>query len=215
MARDYKHAGKKAPPTTRKKPAATSSAPKAELPKNGMSAGMALFIGLAIGLGVAGYVYFQLKPQSQQPEQAVAPAPQLEVKPKQSAAKAEPEEEPRFDFYSILPKLEVIIPESEIRGDEKPAASNRRSTEAPAAVEKPGSYLLQAGSFRNGKDAERLKAELALLGVQSNIETVTINDSDTWHRVRIGPYSDTKQLNKIRNRLLDNGVDVMVLRVKS
>lgn len=211
MARDYKDAGKRAGKS--RKPSAT---PRRKGSK-GLRAWQALAIGLTIGLGVAAYVYFQLRSEAKteartEPKvEAKAPAAKP-AEPKKSPVKAtEAEaEKPRFDFYSMLPKLEVVIPEQEIKGEK---GGGEKKVLKP--IEQPGSYLLQAGSFRSIKDADRVKAELAFLGVESAIESVTINNSDTWHRVRIGPFSDTKTLNKVRNRLLDNGIDVITLRVKS
>ena len=81
-------------------------------------------------------------------------------------------------------------------------------------VDKPGTYFLQAGSFRSYGEADTLKARLALLGVESKIDTVTVNNSDTWHRVRVGPYQDLRKLNKIRTRLLNHNINAILLKIK-
>ena len=82
-----------------------------------------------------------------------------------------------------------------------------------APVDKPGTYFLQAGSFRSFAEADNLKAQLALLGVESKIDTVTVNNTDTWHRVRVGPYQDLRELNKIRTRLLNNNINAILLKI--
>lgn len=110
----------------------------------------------------------------------------------------------RFDFYKMLPNFEVVIPEQ----DKEVTPSGQVGT-----VEQPGAYVLQAGSFRNAADADRLKAELALLGVESRVQEVTIDDTQTWHRVRVGPISDLERLNTIRGRLRENGIPALVIRV--
>ena len=84
---------------------------------------------------------------------------------------------------------------------------------ADNGVTDEGTYILQVGSFRNGGDADRLRAELALLGIESRIQTVTIDDTDTWHRVRVGPMSDLEVLNEVRGRLAANDHDALVIRV--
>ncbi len=234
MAHDYKDTGSKpeqksktkskAAPSkpVKKRPAATPAKPKVEGgAKKGMSPLLAMSLGLGIGLTVAVYVYLSLQPKggdtASTPASEVAAKPSAESVIKKSASNAtesEEEQGSRFDFYSILPKLEVVIPDQEImESSDKGESGHSKPTLKP--IDQPGRYLLQAGSFRNSSDAERVRAELALLGVESHIETVTINNSDTWHRVRIGPFDDNKKLDKVRNRLLDNGVDVMVLKVKS
>ena len=52
-----------------------------------------------------------------------------------------------------------------------------------------GQYLIQVGSFADVKEADAQKAKLALLGVESRVEKVTIDNSKTWYRVRIGGFA--------------------------
>jgi len=75
-----------------------------------------------------------------------------------------------------------------------------------------GTYVLQAGSYRNFADADRVRAKLALQGVESKVQKVSV-DNDTWHRIRIGPISDLNQLNRLRAVLRKADVDVLVIRV--
>ncbi len=114
---------------------------------------------------------------------------------------------PRFDFYTILPELEVAIPEEELIAASK----------TPATQTTPGKvdYMLQAGSFRNLEQADRLKAKLALEGIVASIQTVRIKDSETWHRVRVGPIKDINTLNQTRKRLSEIGVPSIVIKDKS
>ena len=114
-----------------------------------------------------------------------------------------PRAKSRFDFYDELPKFEVVIPEQE--RDVRPDA-------APAPVSEPGTYVLQAGSFRNVADADRVQATLAMQGIESRIQQVTI-DEDTWHRVRIGPFDDLDRLEQTRKKLRDKHIEVLVIRV--
>ena len=60
-------------------------------------------------------------------------------------------------------------------------------------------------------DLEQLKAQLALLGTQANVQVVTVNDV-TWHRVRIGPVQGARQADQLRRQLLDNGIETLVMR---
>jgi cell division protein FtsN len=79
-------------------------------------------------------------------------------------------------------------------------------------VEKPGAYILQAGSFRNFKDADRVRAQIALQGVESKVQKVTI-DKDTWHRVRVGPITNLQKLEDTRSKLRQAQIDALVIRV--
>lgn len=199
MPRDYKH---RAAPRRRKRQ-----------PPPGW---LWLLAGLVIGLFVAFLIYLQQRPHL--PPAATAPdtkreqaltAPQTgrearDVR-KTAPSPLPPPPKPRFDFYTILPEAEMVVPEQEITG--KPREGVRQ-------VEAPGTYLLQAGSFRTLQQADQLKAKLALLGLQADIQTVTINNSETWHRVRVGPFNDLNALNTARVRLKENQLDAILLRVK-
>lgn len=177
---------------------------------------MWMLFGLGIGLSVAFAIYMK-EQQTVEPEQAVARQPASMAVPIQTetapVAEAVPpvesgtatqteEEEPRFTFYNMLPSFEVIIPE------EEPDVSRDVEIEV---VEQPGTYVLQAGSFRDIADADRRRAELAFLGVESRVQKVSIDDR-TFHRVRIGPMNDLDTLNRVRNRL--RGADIDVLRIR-
>ncbi|MGD8526958.1 MAG: SPOR domain-containing protein [Thioalkalispiraceae bacterium] len=134
-----------------------------------------------------------------------------EVTKQKQTAPAKPSEQnadkkPRFDFYTILPELEIAIPEQDLIKLEKQPAS-KTPTE-------PGNYILQVGSFKQSEQADQLKARLALQGVEASIQSVAINN-DTWHRVRIGPIHDLATLNQIRKRLQKNGIASIVVKNKS
>jgi cell division protein FtsN len=72
--------------------------------------------------------------------------------------------------------------------------------------------VLQAGSFSAASDADKLQANLALLGIESRVQRVTIDD-DVYHRVRIGPITDLEKLNRIRRQLHDAHVNAMLMKV--
>lgn len=113
-------------------------------------------------------------------------------------------EKPRFEFYTILPEQEIEIPETEIK---------IRKREEKQGEAKPGSYVLQVGSFRKYTEADRLKAELAMQGIHSNIETAKI-DNTTWNRVKIGPYSSLTAVDVVRKRLKLHHLDAIVITAK-
>lgn len=160
-----------------------------------------MLFGLAVGLAVAAAIYINDRRPPPVAGPADAPAPRAKVvKTKPATPEAQ---KPRFDFYEMLPKFEVIIPEQDL--DARPDVT-------PAAVETPGAYVLQAGSFSTFDDADRMKARLALLGVVSRIQKVSVDDR-AYHRVRIGPIADLAELNRTRNTLRDARVEVMVIRV--
>ena len=110
----------------------------------------------------------------------------------------------KYDFYEMLPNFEVVVPEKD--------KDVKRDLPATARIERPGVYVLQAGSYRNEADANRVQRQLALQGVQAKVQRVAV-DADVWHRVRIGPIKDLAQLNRLRQQLHASDLDSLVIRV--
>ena len=88
----------------------------------------------------------------------------------------------------------------------------KRDMPATARVERPGVYVLQAGSYRNEADADRVRAQLSMQGIDAKVQRVAV-DADVWHRVRIGPITKLDELNKLRKQLQAADVDALVIRV--
>ncbi|MEX0899138.1 MAG: SPOR domain-containing protein [Gammaproteobacteria bacterium] len=185
MARDYKNAG------TRRRGGRSGAS---------LSGGAGLVIGLTLGVALAAGVHLY---HTTERDPAPAVADETDATPGDEAA-SDKRPRPRFDFYRMLPNYEVVIPEQE------DVAS---TPDEPAAVEAAGVYVLQVGSFRKADDADRLRAQLALLGIESRIQLVTIDDADTWHRVRIGPIADLSDLQEMRQKLARNSIEALVIRV--
>lgn len=120
---------------------------------------------------------------------------------------AEPPIKRSFDFYTLLPELEIVIPQEETDLPDKLPA---RQTTPPTHK---GGYLLQAGSFKSPEDADSLKARLALLGIEANVQSVDVNDIQ-WHRVRVGPSSDRQALEQVRMRLRTHQIDTILMQAK-
>jgi cell division protein FtsN len=108
-----------------------------------------------------------------------------------------------YDFYELLPKFEVVVPEKE---------RDVRRVDSAARVDQPGVYFLQAGSYRDFNEADRVRAQLARQDIQASVQRVAI-DADVWHRVRIGPIRDLAQLNRLRQQLQAADIDTLVIRV--
>jgi cell division protein FtsN len=110
----------------------------------------------------------------------------------------------KYDFYQMLPNFEVVVPEKD--------KDVKRDLPAAAKIERPGVYVLQAGTYRKESDADRVRAQLALQGIDAKVQRVAV-DADVWHRVRIGPISNLDELNKLRRQLQAADVDALVIRV--
>jgi cell division protein FtsN len=157
--------------------------------------------GLAAGLVVAAFVYLS---DARQGPPDTQPEPRAKGKVADSGESSEAEEPAQqYDFYNMLPKFEVVVPERE----------RDVSSALPAApIERPGVYVLQAGSYRNQSDAERVRSQLAKQGITATVQRVAV-DADVWHRVRIGPIRETTLVNSIRKSLRAADIDAIVIRV--
>lgn len=178
------------------------------MPAGGFSGWMGIVCGLAMGLAIAGIVYLKdhrsdapLVTSAKVNKRKLHNAESPDTEAGESGAPEEPARS--YDFYDRLPKFEVVVPEKEkdVKPDIRAVPETRR-----------GTYVLQAGSYKNFADADRIRAQLALQGVESKVQKVSV-DNDTWHRIRIGPISKLDELNRLRTILRKADVDVLVIRV--
>ena len=107
---------------------------------------------------------------------------------------------PRFEFYNILPATEEPVTEQQLK----------QAAKQPTSQDK---YFLQAGSFQNPDDADNMKAKLVMLGVEAAVQTAEVPQKGLWHRVRVGPFSNVDEMNRIRASLQQNGVQTNPIRV--
>jgi cell division protein FtsN len=189
-----------------------------------------IFIGIIVGLGLAAGVAFWLIRNN---------PPHVPPLAKDTAAATTGQkgagDKPRFDFYKILPGVEepkVQAERAPARNADRTVAEQARDAAAPAkttapppapdklaSAEPPAKalkanerYWLQAGSFSAQSDAENLKARLALGGWEANVQEGTVPDKGVRYRVRLGPYDDPDELNRMKAELARRGFDVAVIR---
>ncbi|HLJ37616.1 MAG TPA: SPOR domain-containing protein [Steroidobacteraceae bacterium] len=163
--------------------------------------------GLLAGVVLAGlgFLYTGAKGhKAADPADLPRPDPHRAPPASASASAADNPAAKKYDFYQMLPNFEVVVPEKD--------KEVKRDLPAGAPIERPGVYVLQAGSYRNQADAERVRAQLALQGVQAKVQRVAV-DADVWHRVRIGPITNLDELNRVRKQLKAAEVDALVIRV--
>lgn len=193
MARDYKHSGRKAEPGAKRKKPAPKQA-RGQSPLGVFAAG--LIVGALAG--AAGVQWYHTRP---------APAPAVLSTPDKPAQP--PEEKLDFTFYRLLPEMEVVVPEAE----EEAVVEGRKPASKPApATASTEKYLLQVGAFKRYEDADSLKARLAILGIEAKIHRAEIR-GETWHRVRVGPFSDRGELRAVRDRLDAQGMQPVLLKM--
>ncbi len=188
MARDYK--------------------PRRARPASGLPGWAGALIGLVFGLAIAGYVYLK---DHRPPPAVTTPVRGPKKKPRANhasgetpaAATGDASAAGGYDFYKMLPSFAVVVP---------PNGKNAKPVIVATPETRPGTYVLQAGSYKNFADADRIRAQLALQGIESKVQEVSVGN-DTWHRIRIGPVSDLKELNRMRAILRKANIDALVIRV--
>lgn len=188
MARDYAQRGARRSQTQQRK---------------ALPGWVLLVLGLSMGLAVAAFVYIS-RPAEPMPG-AAAEAPPPAKKPAangKAGLSLPPEEKETYSFYKELKKQKVYIPR-----DEKP----RPPKPAPKAPTEDERFLIQIASYRSANEAENLRAQLALIGIEARIEKVSVNDAETYFRVRAGPLP-RGQAEAMLARLDENQFDGMMLR---
>lgn len=180
-----------------KKPKPAAKRRKKSKPKTQVPAWVWLFTGVVLGLfiaflGMLSGITPGSKPDDLMPDMSTAKKAAEKIKETASSTT-------KFDFYTLLPEREVIVPEQD-------------STPEPEASEQ-FQYILQAGSFKSSQDADRLRAELILLGMEAKVDPVSSNGS-TWHRVQVGPFTSRSRLSAARSTLFDQGIDALLIKRK-
>ncbi len=102
---------------------------------------------------------------------------------------------PAFDFYNVLPDTEVNTTKG--KGQISSKTINDKTT-----IE----TLLQTGAFTLPKDADKRRAEVLLLGLNVNIETVDIKGK-IYHRVQVGPFKSNAALDNAKLLLKQNSIE--------
>ena len=227
-------AKKKAPP---KRGASRYQAPK----KKPIPGWLWLACGLAIGAFVV--LLMKLEPGDDKIKR-VKPEVAQKAAQKAAAEVAGPVK-PKYDFYTLLPESEVIVPPDSMPATppatpvtpEQAAKIDTARAEAalngqvpppppPVAVPAPNTpanattvakaplttqYFLQAGSFRKQADADKVRAQIILLGQSVKVESGTVKD-ETWYRVLVGPFSNREQLTGAQKQLAGAGFSNLLLQ---
>jgi cell division protein FtsN len=166
--------------------------------------------GLVVGLGLATAVAFYI---------TKAPVPFVtKVRPASESVDPTTAGDPNKPLYPPPP---VINGDAKGTGAATPgAAAGPKTASVPpeqgtaAAVAGDGTrFQLQAGAFKSQAEAEGMRARLALLGFDSKIFPRE-QDGSTLYRVRLGPYADLEDVNRIRKTMAQNGIDVQLIRLK-
>lgn len=216
----------------RKKPAPKRGASRYQAPAKKPVPG---WIWLACGLVVGGFFMFLFSLEPGRDEIKRDKGEQARTsKPAPKPAPAEPSK-PKYDFYTLLPESEVILPQAleetpppppeqkpvtpeeaaKIDAARAEAALNGQVPPPPppviAAAPITTQFFLQAGSFRRRDDADSLRAQIILLGQNVRVESGKVRE-ETWHRVLVGPFASREQLASAQKTLAGSGFSNLLLQ---
>lgn len=127
-------------------------------------------------------------------------------------------ETPQFEFYTTLSEKEVVVPEYEIMNRTRAEVVNPTTVDTTvsdaippvtSATKSVVAYTMQAGSFKNSSDAEKMCANLEAMGIEARVERGKVGET-VYHRVKLGPYAQMNSVTTIRARLKQSGIDVIV-----
>ncbi|MFP5421138.1 MAG: SPOR domain-containing protein [Gammaproteobacteria bacterium] len=219
----------------KKKPAAKRGASRYQAPAKKPVPG---WFWLVCGLVIGGFMVFlfSLEPGRDEIKRTKVEQERASQASKAAAAKPATSEpaKPKYDFYTLLPESEVILPPQAIEQpvavpEQKPvtpeeaakidaaraeAALNGQVPPPPPVVAKgpvSSQFFLQAGSFRRKDDADSLRAQIILLGQSVQVESGTVRE-ETWHRVLVGPFATREQLGQAQKTLSASGFSNLLLQ---
>ena len=213
----------------RKKPAPKRGASRYQAPAKKPVPG---WIWLVCGLVIGGFIVFlmNLEPGGDEIKRTKDTAKSKE-QPKRSSPTTGQPAKPKYDFYTLLPESEVILPPeapkpepespkpvtqeeaAKIDAARAEAALNGQVPPPPPTVAKAPvtQFFLQAGSFRKKPEAEKVRAQIILLGQDVRVENVTVRDED-WYRVLVGPFADRARLDQAQKTLSASGYKNLLLQ---
>jgi len=222
----------------KKKPAPKRGASRYQAPAKKPIPG---WLWLAIGLSVGAFIVFLMKLEPGGGDDIKRAKADAKAAKMAEANKTPPSPtapvKPKYDFYTLLPESEVIVPNEAVPEKTPPSVATPTTPVSPEqaakidtaraqaalsgltpppapAVAKPApvtTFFLQAGSFRKQTDADKVRAQIILLGQAATVESGTVKD-ETWYRVLVGPFSNREQLTTAQKQLAGGGFSNLLLQ---
>ncbi|MFM1938601.1 MAG: hypothetical protein RLY32_343 [Pseudomonadota bacterium] len=154
-------------------------------------------------------------PATEQDEEANKEAPAASEASRAADSRRAAADAKRAEALLNDPRAGDARPE-ERKGESR--ASGEAKSSGPVAGAEPkqpgtaaGANYVQAGAFKVLSDAEALKARLALLGLESRV-VKSESAGAFMYRVRLGPFYRSDEINRARNRLIEAGVDAVIVK---
>ena len=162
---------------------------------------------------------------------------QNKIKTEKKQIEKEPEQRKKarqqFEFYDVLPERGVklqtnsppnIVPLRENKAKPQPVKTPVKAQSSPNKISQRSSnekksgglflYQLQVGAFKDLSKADTMKAQLALLGIESNIQMID-SQGQKIYKVRVGPSTNEQQIRRIQQQLKKNNISSFIQKLKA
>lgn len=143
--------------------------------------------------------------------------------PKVEEASVPADKTPRYEFYERLPRVQVAtdptpygapISPRESSAQKEPTLTTPSNTTPAGTDGDPSEFVLQAGSFSNREDADRLRGTLEAMGLNSIATTVRVGGVQR-HRVLVGPFATEVDVHRALTQLRERDIDALLMARKS
>ena len=84
--------------------------------------------------------------------------------------------------------------------------------EQAKAADSKVKYTLQAGSFKNAKQADQRRASISMSGLPVKVLKVTVKPGEDWYRVVVGPFTGKDKTTEARQALSGDGIDSLMVK---
>ncbi len=175
---------------------------------------LGIIIGLVLGLAIAAGVTLYITKAPVPFVQKVKP-PTENVNPGADGRLPDPNKPLSAQPPGPPPATPAEAAKSNIEPAPATPAEAAKTDSAKAADTADGGtrYMLQAGAFRLPEDADSMRARLALLGLDAKIYPVD-SGGNTFYRVRLGPYGQRAELDRVQKQVNDDGIPTQIIPIK-
>jgi LPXTG-motif cell wall-anchored protein len=162
--------------------------------QTGPSSTVWLLAAIIVALFILGLLYLAKHKPQHQPSEKPKPT-KTAVKHTASKQLTSKETSPQFDFYTMLPDMQVEEAES--------------IAKASLILH---SYILQAGAFKHYADADKVRAKLILQGYNAQIKPVEVKGI-TWQRITLGPFKTLTEAQQVQDKLAKQGMKSLLFQI--
>jgi cell division protein FtsN len=148
------------------------------------------------------------------------------AKAKQIAKRVDPEQPVHFEFYSVLPSMQITASQPVATQEaKKPAAKNPLADSQLflnqaeldkdfAESSKHQTYVIQVGLYSNAAGAEKIRRVLTEQGFEADVVKSYAGER-AMYRVQLGPYEDKEQVQQAERQLQERKVTGIVKKIEA